>query len=170
LRQPRRPGILATDNDAAGGLEASMQSLFATQHIAGAGQDSPLARVRSLDAGMENLFFILRQLGDPDVECRRRNFLCPRDQCGKIDAVIRYLERMFRREEAQMEADAYPERARHAQAHRDMLRRLRELQTARTCGRLEQSALAHRIRDWATEHMNAEDKPLGQWMRELQAG
>lgn len=120
--------------------------------------------VRSLDVGMENLFFILRQLLQADVECRRKGFLCPRDRCGKVEALVRYLERNFLREETEMRRHGYPELDQHAAAHRDLVDRLRDLQDGRVCGRMEQGAVLERVHGWAVDHIEAEDKPLGRWL------
>src|SRR5512145_2424885 len=73
--------------------------------------------VREIDADIEGLCFLLARIFDPLVECRRRNGECDHVQCTRIAAILKYVNRGFRRQGELMAAADYPLGAEHQAEH-----------------------------------------------------
>lgn len=123
---------------------------------------------RQVDAANEGLFFLIANLFLPGVECKRRNGVCPRDGCGKVAAVLRYLTRNFAAQDKLMAEAGYPDTATHCTAHAELLARLRDLSDRSACGDWEDEKLSSLITAWAVEHVRAHDKLLGEWLGGVQ--
>lgn len=122
--------------------------------------------VPAIDAGNEGLRFLLGRVFQPGVECRRGmagRGDCDFSRCTRIQAIMRYVERNFARQEQVMAEFAYPDAQRHQDDHAGLLDHLGVMLHAQVCADKDSAKVHDFIAHWVVEHAQRCDRPLGRW-------
>lgn len=83
-----------------------------------------------------------------------------------VTALVSYVIKHFRAEEALMKKNGYPEFLAHCTLHEDLTREVRELLTKIRAGEeVPVEALSQFLSKWLTEHIDRHDKRMVAWIR-----
>lgn len=119
--------------------------------------------VREIDADTESLCFLMARIFDPLVECRRQHGECDRTQCARIDAIAKFLERSFRRQETLMAQADYPLAADHLADHQVLRAQLSAMRDAGVCADRDREVVREAVVRWLARHNQTCDHPLATW-------
>lgn len=120
--------------------------------------------IRDIDRGTEGLCYVMGQLFQPGVECRRYDQgWCDRCQCTRLGALGRYLDRLFLHQERLMDAGGYPQTQQHRQEHWHILEQLRALRDANVCADRDRAMVSEVVSSWLNQHITQADRRLGTW-------
>lgn len=125
--------------------------------------------MREIDAGNEALSFLMARVFDPGVECQRSGGFCDHSCCGKIGAILKFVERQFVRQDEAMAEAGYPSRDDHARDHQALLDGLRSMQAAKLCAEDDTAAVRDFITRWTATHVQRCDRAYGSWLQSRQA-
>lgn len=118
--------------------------------------------IREVDADMEGLCFLLGRIFDPGVECRRRFGGCDRRRCTRLQALLRFVQGHFRRQEKWMGGSRLQDAA-HRREHAQLEAKLIQMIADDVCGDRDAAMVREVVIRWMGDHSRRCDRHLSLW-------
>ena len=112
-----------------------------------------------INTANECLLFLVSAMFGANRPCQRTG-----GSCSKIGDLLTFLRRRFAEEERMMDETGYRPAGLHRAEHRAILARLETMHGTLECGGYDTDAVLASLESWAIDHIEAHDKPLGQYL------